>query len=142
MEEVLNEIFKERFGKLLDICKENDIQQQDIAKTLGVSKQTLTAWKNGARSPRMPMIRQMAEYFHVPIGFFTGSEDDSVLGQVSLYGVLGMSPDDWQDVGEMQKQLRKSVKRIQLDNLIDSVPEDQFDLLINLVQAVVKQRKP
>lgn len=142
MEELYSEVFKERFGKLLNICKENNIQQQDIAKALGVSKQTLTAWKNGNRSPRMPMIKQMAEYFRIPVGFFTGAEDDSILGQLSLYETLGLSPDDWQDVDTMQKQLSKSVKRIQLENLINSASEDQLDLLIKLVQAVVNQRKP
>ena len=141
MEEVYSEIFKERFGKLLDVCKENDIQQQDIAKALGVSKQTLTAWKTGDRSPRMPMIRQMAQYFHIPIGYFTGGADDSLPGQMSILDEFGLSVDDVQTVDASIAQARKSAKRIQLENLIESATDDQLDLIMSVAEAVIKNRK-
>ena len=141
MKEAYSEIFKERFGKLLDVCKENDIQQQDIAKALGVSKQTLTAWKTGDRSPRMPMIKQMAEYFHVPIGYFTGGADDSLPGQMSILDEFGLSADDVQTVDASKAQARKSAKRVQLENLIESATDDQLDLLIGIAEAVIKNRK-
>lgn len=141
MEETYGEIFKIRFRQLLDICKENGVQQQEIADALGISKQALTSWKNGDRSPRLPMVRRVAEYFGVSVSYLTGIED-KIPGQVSLLDFAGISLEGGQEESEIKAQARKSAKRMQLESLIRNATEDQLDLLINLVQAVVSQRKP
>ena len=61
--------FKERLN---DICESSDKLDIDIARDLHVSKQTLSAWKIGTRSPREPMIITIAEYFHVSVDWLMG----------------------------------------------------------------------
>ena len=39
--------------------------QSDIAKELGMSKATLSAWMNGTRTPKMPKIDMLCAYFGV-----------------------------------------------------------------------------
>ena len=65
MSELFNSTFQERFTTLLEESKANGIDQQRVANALKVSKQTLTSWKSGARSPRRPMLLQIAAYFNV-----------------------------------------------------------------------------
>lgn len=42
---------------------EKDKSQADIARDLDISKQTISAWMNGKRTPRMESIDMLCEYF-------------------------------------------------------------------------------
>ncbi|MGN0776043.1 MAG: S24 family peptidase [Candidatus Ventricola sp.] len=44
----------------------------DKAKLLGVSRQTISAWRTGVRSPRQPMIEHIASVFNVSIQWLMG----------------------------------------------------------------------
>ena len=39
--------------------------QTEIAKDLGISQSTLACWMNGKRTPKIPSIDKMADYFGV-----------------------------------------------------------------------------
>lgn len=54
--------FLERFVELLN---ESSFSETEIAKGLKVSKQTISAWKSGKRSPKEPTIIAISKYFHV-----------------------------------------------------------------------------
>ena len=69
--------FTERFNELLARSAENDTT---IAEALGVSKQSISAWKNGVRFPKRPMIRTIANYFHVGVPWLEGVTDDETAG--------------------------------------------------------------
>lgn len=49
--------FKTRFGTLVD---ESKTTITDLAKGLHVSKQTVSAWRSGDRSPKAPMVENIA----------------------------------------------------------------------------------
>lgn len=65
--------------------------QKEIAKELGVNQSTLACWMNGIRTPKMPKIDMLAEYFGVtrneimmpygmvPLGNFTAFEKNIIL---------------------------------------------------------------
>ena len=61
--------FKERLSHL---CVEMNLSDSDIAKALGISKQTLSAWKCGTRSPKAPTIESVARHFGVSIEWLMG----------------------------------------------------------------------
>lgn len=52
---------KERLNELFDADPRNDAA---IANSLGVSKQTISAWRNGTRSPKTSMITEIAKYYN------------------------------------------------------------------------------
>lgn len=54
--------FKERFSELFD---ESEQTTAELAARLHVSKQTLSAWRLGVRSPKEPTIIAIARYFNV-----------------------------------------------------------------------------
>ena len=61
--------FRERF---IELCDENPKNDTALAKSLNVSKQTISAWKLGTRSPKSPTIVAIADYFGVTIEWLMG----------------------------------------------------------------------
>lgn len=58
----------------IDLCAEKGVSPTSVAKDLGLSSGTTSAWKKGA-DPRISTKREIAEYFDVPVTYFM--EDDS-----------------------------------------------------------------
>ena len=63
----------ERLNELFDSDARNDTA---IAKSLNVSKQTISAWRNGSRSPKKSMVIKISEVFHVSIEWLLGFDVD------------------------------------------------------------------
>ena len=61
--------FNERFSYLIN---QSAMNASEIANALGVSKQTISAWRTGERSPRKPMIESIADFFNVNIPWLMG----------------------------------------------------------------------
>ena len=61
--------FEQRFSELLDSLPGND---SDAAAQLGVSKQRLSSWRTGYRSPKKDMIEKIAMTFNVSIPWLMG----------------------------------------------------------------------
>lgn len=64
--------FTERFNELLTDLLACGMQRVDIAKQLGVSKQTISAWATGERSPKRPTIVGIAQAYDVSIAWLHG----------------------------------------------------------------------
>ena len=62
-------VFRER---LTDLCNESPLNDTEIAKDIGVSKQTVSAWKSGERSPKQPTIEKIARVFDVNVDWLLG----------------------------------------------------------------------
>ena len=65
--------FTSRFNELLRLTADSDTA---LADALGVSKQTISAWKTGIRVPKQPTKRIIASYFNVPVTWLDGLTDD------------------------------------------------------------------
>lgn len=61
--------FENRIGELLDRTSGSDAEK---AKMLGVSRQTISAWRTGVRSPRQPIIEHIASVFNVSVQWLMG----------------------------------------------------------------------
>ena len=61
--------FEKRICELLDNLPGSDSEK---GKALGVSRQTISAWKTGVRSPREPMIMHIASVFKVSLKWLMG----------------------------------------------------------------------
>ena len=61
--------FRERFNEL---CESSGKTNTELAKDLGVSNQTISAWKTGTRSPKEPAIVAIANYFRVNVRWLMG----------------------------------------------------------------------
>lgn len=102
--------FQDRFRQL---CIESPLSDTAIAADLGVSKQTVSAWQTGARSPRQPMIVTIAQYFGVSIPYLMGRTDIRVDIEPIHAGTL--SPDESELLG-LYRQLNAKGKQNLIDN--------------------------
>jgi len=73
--------FKERFSELFD---EEGQTGTDLAKQLHVSRQTLSAWKTGVRSPKEPTVIAIAQYFNVDPAWLMGFDVEKTKKRLKL----------------------------------------------------------
>ncbi len=50
-----------------EIRKQKGIRQEELAKALGVSRQTISSLENGRYNPSIQLAFKLARYFHVTI---------------------------------------------------------------------------
>ena len=99
-------VFRERFT---DLCNESPMNDTEIAKKIGVSKQTVSAWKIGDRSPKQPTIETIANVFHVNIDWLLGFDVPKSIGN---YKNKKLTPKD-----EQKNQYVEELKSASLDEL-------------------------
>lgn len=58
--------------------KEKNIDQQQLAKAIGVSQPTVSNWIKQNKYPRIQKIQQLADYFGVPKSRITESQIEKV----------------------------------------------------------------
>lgn len=61
------------YNKFVELCKEKGLKPSRAGIEAGVPKQTVSNWKAG-RKPSDTYIAQLADYFGVPVSYF--SEED------------------------------------------------------------------
>lgn len=54
-------------NRIEEIRKAGGIRQEDFAKALGVSRQTISSLENGRYNPSIQLAYNIAKYFHVSI---------------------------------------------------------------------------
>lgn len=92
---------QERIAELFDSDPRNDTT---IARELGVSKQAVSAWRNGIRSPKKPVLVKIAEKYNVSIEWLMGFDVDRnivrTVPEPDIYTklIMNMSPEDYYTV--------------------------------------------
>ena len=59
---------------ILDLISKKGIEQQQFAKDIGVTKQTISEWKSGKTQSYKKHISRIAEYFNVSTDYLLGNE--------------------------------------------------------------------
>jgi len=64
-------------NRIEEIRKERGIRQEDFAKSMGVSRQTISSLENGRYNPSITLAYKIAKYFGMAIEeVFIFEEDD------------------------------------------------------------------
>ena len=98
--------FMSRFNEISVRHPGNDTS---LGAALGVSKQTISAWRTGARSPKKPHIVAIAEYFNVSIPYLMGwSDDPNYAGTTSdlIASTIGSDSPAAQKLQEIKSQFK------------------------------------
>lgn len=61
------------YNKYLSLCKERELAPTTVAKMIGLSKPTVTAWKNGGKCSDIT-LKKIADFFEVPVSYFYEEE--------------------------------------------------------------------
>lgn len=67
----MSNIFFERY---VELCKANGETPNSVAKAIGASSGSVTAWKNGT-SPRNKTLSKIADFFSVSTDYLLGNEN-------------------------------------------------------------------
>ena len=71
--------FRKNLSKnIQDLMKEKNIDQQQLAKAIGVSQPTVSNWIKQNKYPRIQKIQQLADYFGVPKSRITESQTEKI----------------------------------------------------------------
>ena len=70
-------MMEEKFGLigLRMIRKKKDLNQLKVAMDLNISREALSHYENGKRSPDIQMLRRLSEYFGVSIDFLINGKE-------------------------------------------------------------------
>lgn len=111
----MGNIFFERFA---DLCKGIGETPNSVAKTLGISSGSVTAWKNGTE-PRNKTLSAIADHFGVTTDYLlgketekapTGSGERDILDEIDIafYGEYKeLTEDDKETVRDMVRVMRE-----------------------------------
>ena len=58
----------EKFSKLLH---DYGVSAYKVSKETGISQTTFSDWKKGKSQPKVDKLQKIADYFHVPLDYFT-----------------------------------------------------------------------
>ena len=111
----------ERINELLNSDSRSDTA---IARDLGVSKQAVSAWRTGIRSPKKSILIKISETYHVSIEWLMGFDVDKDANRTHpafdsskvMQIIIRMKPDDYQMVWEA---IDRTYKRLKENGEID-----------------------
>ena len=67
-----------KFGNKFKVLRTRyGMTQNDIAKHLGISQQTVASWESNRTEPNIATIKLIAEYFNISVNYFFGEDNDS-----------------------------------------------------------------
>lgn len=104
-------MYYERFETL---CKERKVTPADVSRGTGIATATLTNWKKGRYTPKAAKLQQIADFFGVPLTYFTTDQEN---GQPEYYI-------DPETAKLAQKLLTDPDYRVLFDAAKGSRPED------------------
>ena len=94
----------EVLNKILLLLEEKKLDQRDLSDYLGLSKNTMTGWKNGNNKSYMKHLPKIAEFFGVSADYLIGKKTSNIENNFTyaLYNELA------HDLSEEQiKQLKQ-----------------------------------
>ena len=115
-DELQKRIFSENLKRLME---EQNLTQADVAKSIGVSPQTVNTWVRGIALPRMGKIQRLADYFRVDKSDLL---EDTANNKKTYYS----DP----EVGKIVNELKdRPDLRVLLDASRDLDESDMFELI-------------
>ena len=126
MKKLIVSDFNHRFVELADSLAESD---SELAKRLGVSRQTISAWRNGSRSPHTPAIETVARKLGVSVAWLSGCD-------VPMYDE---TREDLRDRDRLEA-LHQNPRLGMLFDRQREMSESDIDMIYGLVDRILKER--
>ena len=90
--------------RIKNLRKSRHLTQEELAKKLDVTKQTISQYERGVRRPDVPTIDALCDFFNVSSDYLLGRDDVTV----RLVGQDALEVLDYFDMNDMQmEQLRR-----------------------------------
>ena len=73
-------------NRIKGLRKEKGLTQQELAASVGITKQAISMYERGDRKPSFDALDALTDFFGVSIGYLTGSSD--VRGTYPRHGIV------------------------------------------------------
>lgn len=85
-----------------DLCRQNGISANAVAKQLSIASGTVTEWKKG-RTPYNATLKKIADYFNVSVDYLLGKEEKADISAALLkqYGLMPIKRKKFRMLGEI-----------------------------------------
>lgn len=97
--------------KIKTLRKAKGLTQHDLADAIGINRATLGGYETGRRTPRLPELQQIAEFFGVGLDYFGVATTDEIFDILArakdVFASDAISKDD-------KEQLYKELMRLYL----------------------------
>ena len=64
------------YSRYCELCKENGKSPSAAAIEIGISKSSVSTWKNMNRIPKMEQLQKIADYFGVTVDYLIGNVNE------------------------------------------------------------------
>ena len=83
-------------NRLKELRIKKNIKQQDLAKALNITKQSVSNWENGKRLPNIEILILLADFYNCSLDYLVGRElkEDNLKTINNLISELGSSSYD------------------------------------------------
>ena len=100
------------FNRYVELCKTTGETPNSVAKIIGASSGSVTAWKNGTE-PRYSTVLKIAEHFSVSVDYLLGKENEKA---PTVSGERAMSDEElkfalWGDCQDVDENDLEDVRR-------------------------------
>ena len=98
-------------NRLKELRIKKNIKQQDLAKALNVTKQSVSNWENGKRLPNIEILIQLADFYNCSLDYLVGRElkEDNLKTINTLVSDLG--PSSYNEVISILNILKKTKEK-------------------------------
>lgn len=111
------------FARYMELCKSAGETPNSVAKTIGASSGSVTAWKNGTE-PRYSTVLKIANYFKVSVDFLLGKESEKLL------------INDDQELTEYLEMLKTRPECRMLFQLSKNATKEDVEAAVRIIEAL------
>ena len=119
------------YEKVITQCREKGVSRSKMADDIGISRSTPKDWENGKVTPRYDTIKKLADYFGVPVAYFTENHGDTIESQniTDNHGIIGHTHAPVTIINGSERKL--SEQEVELLNIFEKLSIlDQAKLLV------------
>lgn len=106
--------------RLKDLRVSKELSQDDLAKTLGLAKSSISMYEKGKRKPSFEVLESLADFFNVDMDYLLGKTDKTTLIPLPHGSTLKKVPMlGYAAAGKPLEDLNQDVFYVNIDNKYD-----------------------
>lgn len=74
------------YTKLIELCKQKGVSRSKMADDIGISRSAPQGWAEKGAVPRFETIKKIADYFGVPVSYFSETTNQTIHDN---HGIIG-----------------------------------------------------
>ena len=104
------------YKKFSDLLQQRGLRAADVSRGTGINQTVFSEWKKGKSQPKTDKLQLIADYFDVPLEYFTGKKE--------------------------QKNTPPDNKRSAAIQFVENMTDDEFAQYLSIVKSIYQDKFP